>query len=190
MMDLEQNQADVNNVVNQLIEDGSTRHGLFVIGCSTSEIAGKRIGTSGSEAIAEVVFSELKKLEDRTGVQLAFQCCEHLNRSLVIERSVLEQQRLTEVAAIPVPQAGGSMASYVFKQMKDPVLVERIEAEGGLDIGDTLIGMHLRRVAVPLRIEQTSIGHAHVTAAKTRPPLIGGERAVYVNRSEEGSCDH
>ncbi|WLR49453.1 TIGR01440 family protein [Halobacillus litoralis] len=183
-------QRDVRSVVDQLMETGSLQPGVFVIGCSTSEIAGEKIGTSGSEAIAEVVFSELQHLAERAGVHLAFQCCEHLNRSLVVDRSVMEQERLTEVSAVPVPTAGGSMASFAYKHMKDPVLVERIEAKGGLDIGDTLIGMHLKRIAVPLRVAQKNIGHAHITAAKTRPPLIGGARAVYVSQEEAGSCDH
>ncbi|KHE66836.1 TIGR01440 family protein, partial [Halobacillus sp. BBL2006] len=125
----------------------------------------------------------------KTKAELAFQCCEHLNRSLVVERSVLREYGLDEVSAIPIPKAGGSMASYAYKHMEDPVLVESIQATGGLDIGDTLIGMHLKRVAVPLRIEQKSIGKAHVTAAKTRPPLIGGVRAVYESSEVEGSCD-
>ncbi|MGI8316611.1 TIGR01440 family protein [Halobacillus mangrovi] len=182
-------QADVRSVVEQLLDSGTIRKGFFVIGCSTSEIAGERIGTSGSEEIASVVFEELKEISNNTEAELAFQCCEHLNRSLVIERSVLDQYGLDEVAAIPVPKAGGSMASYAYKHMEEPVLVESIQAAGGLDIGDTLIGMHLKRVAVPLRIEQKSIGHAHVTAARTRPPLIGGVRAVYESSEVEGSCD-
>lgn len=188
-MDVKEIQGDVRSVVDQLVETEALQPGVFVIGCSTSEIAGERIGTSGSEAIAEIVFLELTKLAEHTGVELAFQCCEHLNRSLVIERAVLLKQGLREVSAVPVPKAGGSMASYAYKHMKDPVLVEYIEAAGGLDIGDTLIGMHLKRVAIPLRIAKKSIGHAHITAAKTRPPLIGGARAVYVDEREEGSCD-
>ncbi|WP_241657225.1 TIGR01440 family protein [Halobacillus salinus] len=176
-------------MVEQLVSSGTVKPGLFVVGCSTSEIAGERIGTSGSEAIAEVVYSELRELCNQTGTKLAFQCCEHLNRALVVERSVAEANHWTIVAAIPVPKAGGSMASYAYKQMQDPVLVERIEADGGLDIGDTLIGMHLKRVAVPLRLDQKSIGKAHITAAKTRPPLIGGARAVYETQQAEGSCD-
>ncbi|SEH45636.1 TIGR01440 family protein [Halobacillus karajensis] len=190
MIDVKKVQTDVRSVVNQLMEEEAIQQGLFVIGCSTSEIAGERIGTSGSEALAEVVFGELSILAERAGINLAFQCCEHLNRSLVVERSVMNDQRLIEVGAVPVPKAGGSMASFAYKHMKDPVLVESVEATGGLDIGDTLIGMHLKRVAVPIRIAQKSIGHAHITAAKTRPPLIGGARAVYVSQEEESSCDH
>ncbi|WP_026577870.1 TIGR01440 family protein [Bacillus sp. SB49] len=189
MVDVHAVQEDVRKTAEQLLEGGSIRRGVFVIGCSTSEIAGERIGTSGSEAIAEVVFKELQQFRRAGESELAFQCCEHLNRALVVERPVMEKYRLMEVAAVPVPKAGGSMASYAYKHMEDPVLVERIEASGGLDIGDTLIGMHLKRVAVPLRIAQKSIGRAHITAATTRPPLIGGARAVYERVAEEGSCD-
>ncbi|MFC7319357.1 TIGR01440 family protein [Halobacillus campisalis] len=172
-------QHDTASVARQLLETGHMKDGLFVVGCSTSEVAGERIGTAGSEAIAEVIFEEWQKFSKQSGAELAFQCCEHLNRSLVVERKVQQAYGFTEVTAVPVAKAGGSMASYAFKQMDDPVLVESVTAQGGVDIGDTLIGMHLKRVAVPLRIEQKSIGHAHVTVARTRPPLIGGARAVY-----------
>ncbi|WP_422167068.1 TIGR01440 family protein [Halobacillus sp.] len=189
MIDVQTIQDDTRTVVEQLLQTGSIKDGIFVVGCSTSEVAGERIGTSGNESMAEVMFRELKKMEDQANIHVAFQCCEHLNRSIVVDRSVFEKERLTEVSAIPVPKAGGSMASYAFKHMDDPVLVETIQADGGLDIGDTLIGMHLKRVAVPVRIEQKTIGSAHITAAKTRPPLIGGVRAVYERIEEEGSCD-
>ncbi|WP_173918571.1 TIGR01440 family protein [Halobacillus sp. Marseille-Q1614] len=179
MTEVQAIQQDVAHVARQLLETGHMKDGLFVIGCSTSEVAGERIGTSGSEAIAEVLFDEWQEFSRQSGAQLAFQCCEHLNRSLVVEREVQKAYGLTEVTAIPVAKAGGSMASYAYKHMKDPVLVETVQAQGGVDIGDTLIGMHLKRVAVPLRIEQKSIGQAHVTVARTRPPLIGGARAVY-----------
>ncbi|RWZ58975.1 TIGR01440 family protein [Halobacillus fulvus] len=189
MVQLQAIRTGAKEIVNRLVETKEIHNGIFVIGCSTSEIAGERIGTAGSEELASVVFEELNKLEERAGVKLAFQCCEHLNRALVVERHVAESYGLTIVAAIPVPKAGGSMASFAFKQMEDPVLVETIQADAGLDIGDTLIGMHLKRVAVPLRVGQTSLGHAHITAAKTRPPLIGGARAVYERSQVEGSCD-
>ncbi|UOQ45346.1 TIGR01440 family protein [Halobacillus salinarum] len=182
-------QADVEAIVEQLIENGSMKSGLLVIGCSTSEVAGEKIGTSGSESIAEVLYEAIGKLKNHLKADIAFQCCEHLNRSLVVERTVQQKFGFTEVSAIPVPKAGGSMASYVYKQFKDPVLVESVEADAGIDIGDTFIGMHLKRVAVPLRVAQKSIGKAHVTCATTRPPLIGGVRAVYENSKLEESCD-
>lgn len=152
---------------------------ILVIGTSTSEVLGEKIGTSGSEDVAEVIYSVVENQRANLGFHLAFQCCEHLNRALVVERETAEKFNLEEVSVVPVKKAGGSMASYAFSQMKDPVLVERIAAHAGIDIGDTLIGMHLKPVAVPIRPTIRSIGNAHVTMAYTRPKLIGGVRAVY-----------
>lgn len=159
--------------------DYLTAGDLFVVGCSTSEVAGKAIGTSGSEAIAEVIYQSLKRLSDVTGVNLVFQCCEHLNRALVLERAVQRKFGYEEVSAKPVPNAGGSMASYAFSNLKDAVVVETVQANAGIDIGETLIGMHLKRVAVPVRFKQKMVGNARVIAAITRPKLIGGIRAQY-----------
>lgn len=152
---------------------------LLVIGCSTSEVAGESIGTSGSSQIAQVLFESFVELQEKFDLELAFQGCEHLNRALVVERETAKTHQLEVVTAIPVREAGGAMAAYAYEHMKDPVLVEHIKADLGLDIGDTLIGMHLKHVAVPLRFKQREIGKARVTAAKTRPKLIGGKRAVY-----------
>lgn len=152
---------------------------IVVIGCSTSEVAGQPIGTSGSTEIAKTIYKQMTKLQKQTGVYLAFQCCEHLNRSLVVERQTAVQFGLEEAAVIPVPEAGGSMASYAYKQMEHPVVVENISAHAGIDIGETMIGMHLKPVAVPLKLEQRTIGHARVRAARSRPKLIGGHRAFY-----------
>lgn len=152
---------------------------LFVVGCSTSEVAGEAIGTSGSEDIAAIIFNALQQLKKDTSIHLVFQCCEHLNRALVIERETMEAYGLREVSVIPVREAGGAMASYAFKHFKHPVVVENIQAHAGIDIGDTMIGMQLREVAVPLRFKQKAIGNARVTGARTRPKLIGGPRAHY-----------
>ncbi|SDY41421.1 TIGR01440 family protein [Thermoactinomyces sp. DSM 45892] len=153
---------------------------LLVIGVSTSEVIGKQIGTGGSDQVAAEIFSALREGQGEHGFQLAFQCCEHLNRALVIERSTQERYHYPEVSVIPVPHAGGAMASYAFHHLQDPVLVEAVQADAAIDIGDTLIGMHLKPVAVPVRPVQSHIGEAHVTMAITRPKLIGGARAVYV----------
>lgn len=165
----------------------SEKH-LLVVGCSTSEVAGKRIGTAGTEQVAEMIFERLDKLRQDTGTALAFQCCEHLNRALVVERAVAEAKNLDEVAVIPHRKAGGAMATYAYEHFKDPVMVEFIKADAGIDIGDTLIGMHLKHVAVPIRTSQKSVGAAHVTMAKTRPKLIGGARAIYERNMENESC--
>ncbi|MDM5299739.1 TIGR01440 family protein [Bacillus pumilus] len=152
---------------------------ILVIGCSTSEVAGEHIGTAGSEQIAEAIYKELNQLRLETGIELAFQCCEHLNRALVVEEEVAYRLQLEIVSAVPVRKAGGSMAAHAYQQLDHPVLVESIAAHAGIDIGDTLIGMHLKRVAVPVRLSRHRLGQAHVTFAKTRPKLIGGERAIY-----------
>jgi uncharacterized protein (TIGR01440 family) len=152
---------------------------ILVIGCSTSEIIGNRIGTTGSLQVAEVIFDSLKQFAKDTGIALAFQCCEHLNRALVIERRLQEQFQFEEVTVVPIGKAGGSMAAYAYQHLENPCVVEHIKADYGIDIGDTFIGMHLKHVAVPIRVSIKQLGEAHVTLAKTRPKLIGGERAVY-----------
>lgn len=152
---------------------------LVVVGCSTSEVLGKRIGTAGALDVAEAIYEPLKQFADKNHVALAFQCCEHLNRALVMEREEAERRGYEEVTVIPVPNAGGSMAAYAYEQMEHAVVVEEIKADAGIDIGDTFIGMHLKKVAVPVRTSIRTIGEAHVTLAKTRPKLIGGERACY-----------
>lgn len=164
---------------------------LLVVGASTSEVAGKRIGTGGAEDIAAALWSGIDEVRAKYGFDVAFQCCEHLNRALVVERAVLERLSLTEVAAVPVPKAGGSMAAAAYRRLSAPCLAEMMEAHAGLDIGETLIGMHLRRVAVPFRPSLRKVGQARVTAATTRPKLIGGERAVYALPPDSDStlCD-
>lgn len=161
---------------------------ILVIGCSTSEVIGKKIGTAGSLEVAEMIFQKLQKLKRQTGVQLAFQCCEHLNRALVVERSTLEEKGLEEVTVVPARSAGGAMATYAYEHFQNPVVVEFIKADAGIDIGDTLIGMHLKHVAVPVRTSVRTIGEAHVTLAKMRPKLIGGARAIYEKKNENSSC--
>ncbi|MEE6451498.1 TIGR01440 family protein [Gottfriedia acidiceleris] len=172
--------SQIKTLLNELNDHVSfTSDHVLVIGCSTSEVSGQRIGTSGTIEVAEVLFNEIKAFQDETGVQLAFQCCEHLNRALVVQRKTAKSLQLDEVTVIPVRTAGGALASFAFRQLDDAVIVEHIKADAGIDIGDTLIGMHLKHVAVPLRTSVKQVGQAHITAAKTRPKLIGGARAVY-----------
>jgi uncharacterized protein (TIGR01440 family) len=161
---------------------------LIVIGCSTSEVIGEKIGTAGSEDVAKLIFQTLSDLTSTTDAHLAFQCCEHLNRALVVEQKVAKAKGFEEVTVIPVRQAGGAMATYAYQHMEHPVVVEFIKADSGIDIGDTFIGMHLKHVAVPLRSKIKQIGAAHITMAKTRPKLIGGTRAVYEATKENNVC--
>lgn len=172
---------DVTTVLEELTHAGRIRAGqLVVIGVSTSEVLGKRIGTSGTEEAAAAIFGAVAAVSERVGFAAAFQCCEHLNRALVMDRATAERLGLEEVTVVPVAEAGGSMAAYAYRRMgADACVVESVRAHAGIDIGDTLIGMHLRHVAVPFRPSVKQIGYAHVTAAYTRPKLIGGERAQY-----------
>lgn len=152
---------------------------LLVIGGSSSEIRGGRIGKDSSYEVGTAVVTALMDAAEKEGLALAFQCCEHLNRALIMERSEMEKRGYEEVTVVPWLHAGGAFATNAYDHFKDPVAVEEIRADGGLDIGLTMIGMHLKRVAVPVRLTHNHIGDAAVVAARTRPPLIGGERARY-----------
>lgn len=168
------------DAVRELIELAGLRVGqVLVLGASSSEVIGDRIGTHGSPNIAEPILGAILAVCREQGIYLAMQCCEHLNRALVVEEEAMERYGWEEVSVHPVPTAGGSFAASAMKLYHHPVVVEEIRAHAGIDIGSTLIGMHLKRVAVPLRLSVKRIGEATVTAAKTRPKLIGGVRAVY-----------
>ena len=152
---------------------------LFVVGCSTSEVTGGKIGTTSSPETAQAVFAGIYRASQERGVYLAAQCCEHLNRALILETEAAECYGYDEVNVVPQPKAGGSFATAAFQAFKEPVAVEHIKAHAGMDIGDTLIGMHLKDVAVPVRISRKTIGEAHVVCARTRAKFIGGSRAIY-----------
>lgn len=173
-------QQSVTQVTEELLKAKplDNRH-LLVMGVSTSEVIGKRIGTAGSDEIASAILKGALTVQEKYGYHLAFQCCEHLNRALAVTRATQETFGLTEVTAVPVPGAGGAMAAYAYRHLPHAVLVEKVSADAGIDIGDTLIGMHMKPVAVPVRSSIREIGKAHVTMAITRPKLIGGARAVY-----------
>ena len=172
--------SETKNAISELVEKANLKKGdLVAVGCSSSEILGEHIGKGSSpETGIEVAKNILSVLNER-GIFLAAQCCEHLNRALVIEREAAEKYMLDEVCVRPMPKAGGSFATAVYDNMKDPVVVEHVKANAGLDIGCTLIGMHLKDVAVPIRLSVKNIGSASVNAAYTRPKLIGGVRAHY-----------
>jgi uncharacterized protein (TIGR01440 family) len=157
------------------LEAGDT----VVVGCSTSEIAGGDIGRASSPEIGVAVFEEISGMLSARGLCLAAQCCEHLNRAIVAERETAARLGLEIVSAVPAPKAGGSFAAAAYAGMSSPVLAEEIRAAAGLDIGGTLIGMHLRRVAVPVKLKNNRVGAAAVSAAGTRPRFIGGARTSY-----------
>ena len=162
----------------ELCEKAGLRKGqILVVGCSSSEICGSKIGSSSSPETAEAVFSGIYEILQEKGIYLAAQCCEHLNRALISEQEAVTDQEIVNV--VPQPKAGGSFATAAYRHFRHPVAVEEIRADGGIDIGNTLIGMHLKRVAVPVRLDNNRIGQACVTAARVRQKFIGGVRACY-----------
>ena len=162
----------------EIIERAKLKEGqILVVGCSTSEICGSRIGSDSKPDVGEAVLSGIYETAKTHGVFVAAQCCEHLNGAIIIERAAANADDIVNV--IPQPKAGGSFATAAYKHFEDPVAVEEIKADAGLDIGDTLIGMHLKKVAVPVRLKNKEIGEGHVVAARVRPKYIGGERAHY-----------
>ena len=166
-------------VTELLSVSGLGKGDILVVGCSSSEIVGETIGHGSSIEAAEAVFEAIYPILKEKGIYLAAQCCEHLNRALIIERECAKAYGFEEVCVVPQPKAGGSFATTAWANFDSPVAVEEIRAQAGLDIGGTLIGMHLCRVAVPVRLEQNHIGGAILLAARTRPKFIGGIRAKY-----------
>ena len=164
--------------IEELVTKANIKQGnIVVIGCSTSEVLGAKIGTHSSPDTAAQIFSALRDCAKVYGFHLAIQCCEHLNRAIITERAAVPNGEFVNV--VPQPKAGGSLATVAYAAFQDPVAVEQIAADAGMDIGLTLIGMHLKKVAVPVRLENNRIGDALIVAARTRPKFIGGIRAVY-----------
>lgn len=167
------------NAAVEIIETAKLQKGdILVVGCSTSEVVGDKIGTNSSPETAEHIFKGIYKAAEEKGVFVAAQCCEHLNRAIIVEREAAPTAERVNV--MPQPKAGGSFATVAYNNFKAPVALEEIKADAGLDIGFTMIGMHIKKVAVPVRLKNNKIGNATVLAARSRPKFIGGERAVYV----------
>lgn len=178
MSDIEQ---EVYEATRELLEIAKLEPGdLLVVGCSTSEVAGAKIGSDSRPELAEKLFSGVYRAPNEKEIYVAAQCCEHLNRVLILEKAAARARGYEIVNVVPQPKAGGSFATMAYKYMEQPVAVEHIRAEAGMDIGDTLIGMHLRDVAVPVRLSIAKIGEAHLVCARTRAKFIGGERATYL----------
>ena len=175
---LEQYKAEGAAAAAELAETAKLRPGqIVVVGCSTSEVTGHKIGSFSAPEIGEALFEGIESVLRPLGVFLAAQCCEHLNRAIITEAEAVPGADIVNV--VPQPKAGGSFATAAYKGFKHPVALEHIRADVGLDIGATLIGMHLKEVAVPVRLTHNRIGDAPVTAARVRPKFIGGSRAVY-----------
>ena len=164
--------------VSELLEKAKLKAGdILVVGCSTSEVLGSKIGTNSAPDTAKEIFDGIYGVLKEKGIYLAVQCCEHLNRAIVVERAAVPNAEIVNV--VPQKKAGGSLATVAYANFSDAVVVEEIKADAGMDIGDTLIGMHLKKVAVPVRIETNKIGKANVVCARVRPKFIGGIRAIY-----------
>lgn len=179
-MIVQQIQAQLTQLLSEFEEQVTLRpNTIFVVGCSTSEVIGQKIGTAGALETAQAIFEPLQMFAKKHQLHLAFQGCEHINRAITMEADIAQRFGYEPVAVVPVRTAGGSMSAYAYTQFASPVVVEEIRAHAGIDMGQTLIGMHLKAVAVPVRTSVRTIGEAIVTMATTRPKRIGGERAVY-----------
>lgn len=174
----EQIYNEARNAALELMEVAKLKKGnIVVVGCSSSEIIGEKVGSASSPEAAKAAFDGLMSVFSEKGIYIAAQCCEHLNRALIVEREAVPFAEIVNV--VPQPKAGGSFATAAYHNFKDPVALENIKADAGLDIGATLIGMHLKAVAVPVRLSQKTIGEAILIAARTRAKFIGGIRAIY-----------
>lgn len=172
--------AQAAQALKELLDTAKLRAGdILVVGCSSSEMVGGTIGKNSSMEAAQALYQGLAPILEEKGIWLAAQCCEHLNRAIILEEEAARSHGWPIVNAMPQPHAGGSWATTCWSRFRNPVAVESIQAQAGMDIGDTLIGMHLAPVAVPVRLSLNAIGKAHLVCARTRPKYIGGERAHY-----------
>lgn len=182
MTELDMIRQQAAQAAEEVCDKGNVKKGdLFVVGCSSSEVTGERIGTHSSLETAEAVFEGIYSVLKERGIYLAAQCCEHLNRALIVEREACDKFGLEEVNVVPQPKAGGSFGTTAYKRFEDAVAVESLQqkASAGMDVGCTLIGMHIKPVVVPLRISTPKIGEAVLVCARRRPKFVGGSRAVY-----------
>ena len=182
---LAQIRQEAAQAASELVEAAKLHRGqIVVIGCSSSEVVGRKVGSWSTPEVGQAIYDGLASIFDPLGIYLAAQCCEHLNRALIVEREAVPGADIVNV--VPQPKAGGSFATAAYHTFRHPVALEEIRADAGLDIGGTLIGMHLKKVAVPVRLTQNHIGEAMVLAARVRPKFIGGERAAYDPALKDG----
>ena len=182
---LEKIRSDAAAAAAQLVEAARLRKGqIVIIGCSSSEAVGRRVGSWSTPEVGQAIYDGLNSVFGPKGIYIAAQCCEHLNRAVIVDHDAVPGAQIVNV--VPQPKAGGSFATAVYKALPHPVALEHIQADAGIDIGFTLIGMHLKEVAVPVRLEQDHIGEATIVAARVRPKFIGGERAYYNDELKNG----
>lgn len=182
---LEQVKQEAANAAKQLVIDAKLHKGqIVVVGCSTSEVVGRKVGSWSTPEVGQAIFDGLNSVFSPLGIYIAAQCCEHLNRALIVDYDAVPGAEIVNV--MPQPKAGSSFATAAYNSFRHPVALEEIKADAGLDIGGTLIGMHLKKVAVPVRLEQKHIGDAILLAARVRPKFIGGERAIYNEELKDG----
>lgn len=182
---LQQVQQEAANAAKQLVIDAKLHKGqIVVVGCSTSEVVGRKVGSWSTPEVGQAIFDGLNSVFSPLGIYIAAQCCEHLNRALIVDYEAVPGAEIVNV--MPQPKAGSSFATAAYNSFCHPVALEEIKADAGLDIGGTLIGMHLKKVAVPVRLEQNHIGDAILLAARVRPKFIGGERAIYNDELKDG----
>lgn len=182
---LEQVKEEAANAAKQLVAEARLHKGqIVVVGCSTSEVVGHKVGSWSTPEVGQAIFDGLNSVFAPLGIYIAAQCCEHLNRALIVDYDAVPGAEVVNV--VPQPKAGSSFATAAYNAFSHPVALEEIKADAGLDIGGTLIGMHLKRVAVPVRLAQKHIGDAILLAARVRPKFIGGERAIYNDELKNG----
>lgn len=182
---LEQVKEEAANAAKQLVAEARLHKGqIVVVGCSTSEVVGHKVGSWSTPEVGQAIFDGLNSVFAPLGIYIAAQCCEHLNRALIVDYEAVPGAEIVNV--VPQPKAGSSFATAAYNAFSHPVALEEIKADAGLDIGGTLIGMHLKRVAVPVRLAQKHIGDAILLAARVRPKFIGGERAIYNDELKNG----
>lgn len=182
---LQQVKQEAANAAKQLVIEARLHKGqIVVVGCSTSEVVGRKVGSWSTPEVGQAIFDGLNSVFSPLGIYIAAQCCEHLNRALIVDYEAVPGAEIVNV--MPQPKAGSSFATAAYNSLAHPVALEEIKADAGLDIGGTLIGMHLKKVAVPVRLEQNRIGDAILLAARVRPKFIGGERAIYNDELKDG----
>ena len=182
---LQQVQQESAKAAQELVKEAKLHKGqIVVVGCSTSEVVGRKVGSWSTPEVGQAIFDGLNSVFGPLGIYIAAQCCEHLNRALIVDYDAVPGAEIVNV--MPQPKAGSSFATAAYNSFPHPVALEEIKADAGLDIGGTLIGMHLKKVAVPVRLEQNHIGDAILLAARVRPKFIGGERAIYNEDLKDG----